>query len=374
MRFTLMLVAGLLALKAHAAVPPPVATLDRSTWPEQVNSPVLFDVASRAQILMFARALHDSEALDEPAVAARLGLRQINLATIDTLRQRLWRRLWQNYDLAQQSCEQDASFCFAIDDEDALRRQAGEFEVAADSFYAGWAQAGDKFSQLYLDELLRQAALFPQISSEVERFSDAELTGDELNDRLFLLTFDSGPTALGGSTDALADYLRRQKLSATFFVLGNSLRGRVEKTSAAAVQALYRGHCVGVQGWQYRSHSQWVDWQDSILRSVGQAQGDVPGSYVPLFRPPYGQRRADSPAFFASQGLQVMLWNIDSRDDDSRVSAEQAGQRVLSLMLLWRRGIIVFHDTQAKAQAAVPWLFNQTAQSGIGWQDCRDFD
>jgi peptidoglycan/xylan/chitin deacetylase (PgdA/CDA1 family) len=374
MRFTLMLIAGLLALKAQAAVPPPVATLDRSTWPEQVNTPALFDVASRAQILMFARALHDSEALDQPAMATRLGLRQINLAAIDTLRQRLWRRLWQNYDLAQQSCEQDASFCFAIDDEDALRRQAAEFEVAADSFYAGWAQAGDTFSQLYLDELLRQAALFPQISSEVERFSDAELTGDELNDRLFLLTFDSGPTALGGSTDALADYLRRQKLSATFFVLGNSLRGRVENTSAADVQALYRGHCVGIQGWQYRSHSQWVAWQDSIMRSVAQAQGDVPDSYVPLFRPPYGQRRADSPAFFASQGLQVMLWNIDSRDDDSRVSAEQAGQRVLSLMLLWRRGIIVFHDTQAKAQAAVPWLFSQTAQSGIGWQDCRDFD
>lgn len=374
MRFTLMLIAGLIALKAHAAVPPPVATLDRSTWPEQVNTPALFDVASRAQILMFARVLHDSEALDQPAMATRLGLRQINLAAIDTLRQRLWRRLWQNYDLAQQSCEQDASFCFAIDDEDALRHQAAEFEVAADSFYAGWAQAGDTFSQLYLDELLRQAALFPQISSEVERFSNAELNGEELNDRLFLLTFDSGPTTRGGSTDALAGYLRRQKLSATFFVLGNSLRGRVENTSAADVQALYRGHCVGIQGWQYRSHSQWVAWQDSILRSVAQAQGDVPDSYVPLFRPPYGQRRADSPAFFASQGLQVMLWNIDSRDDDSRVSAEQAGQRVLSLMLLWRRGIIVFHDTQAKAQAAVPWLFNQTAQSGIGWQDCRDFD
>jgi peptidoglycan/xylan/chitin deacetylase (PgdA/CDA1 family) len=363
----------LLSITAQAATQPSVATLDRSTWPEQLNTPALFDVASRAEILVFSRALLASEALDEAGLAARLGLKQVNLVSINHLRQRLWQRLWQNYNLAQQSCEQDASFCYAIDDLASLREQAGKFQVAADSFYKRWAEPSRAFHERYLDEQLRKAALFPQIPSEVERFSDLERNGDELNDRLFLLTFDGGPGPVDGHTDALTDYLRRQKLSATFFVLGNSVQQRRDKTSLSDLQALYKGQCVGVQGWQYRSHNQWRDWQDSVLRSVAQVQGDLPDNFVPLFRPPYGQRRADSQAFFSSQQLQVALWDIDSQDTNGQVTAEQSGQRVLTLMVLWRRGVIVFHDAQAKAQTAVPWLMHQTAQSGIGWEECEVF-
>lgn len=371
MRIAFLFLSGLLSLAAHAA-PLPLATFDRSHWPEQLDSPALFDVASRAEILGFAHALQASEALDEPTLAARLGLRQINLASINQVRQRLWRQLWRNYDLAQQSCDQDASFCYAIDGQAELRQQAVKFAVAGDSFYAGWAGPASEFHALYLNELLRKAALFPQTASEVERYSDQERSGDELNDRLFMLTFDSGPGAVGSSTDALTDYLRRQKLAATFFVLGNSLQTRRDKTSLADLRTLYQGQCVGIQGWQYRSHGQWQDWQDSVLRSQARVQADLPEQYVPLFRPPYGQRRADSQEFFARQGLQVVLWNIEAQDQGA-LSAEQSAQRVLTLMLLWRRGVIQFHDAQPKAQEAVAWLLKRTAQTGIGWEDCRHF-
>lgn len=371
MRIAFLFLSGLLSLAAHAA-PLPLATFDRSHWPEQLDSPALFDVASRAEILGFAHALQASEALDEPTLAARLGLRQINLASINQVRQRLWRQLWRNYDLAQQSCDQDASFCYAIDGQAELRQQAVKFAVAGDSFYAGWAGPASEFHALYLNELLRKAALFPQTASEVEHYSEQERSGDELNDRLFMLTFDSGPGAVGSSTDALTDYLRRQKLAATFFVLGNSLQTRRDKTSLADLRTLYQGQCVGIQGWQYRSHGQWQDWQDSVLRSQARVQADLPEQYVPLFRPPYGQRRADSQEFFARQGLQVVLWNIEAQDQGA-LSAEQSAQRVLTLMLLWRRGVIQFHDAQPKAQEAVAWLLKRTAQTGIGWEDCRHF-
>ncbi|RWU22499.1 polysaccharide deacetylase [Pseudomonas alkylphenolica] len=371
MRIAFLLLGGLLSVAAQAA-PLPVATFERSHWPEQLNSPALFDVASRAEILAFAQVLEASEALDEPSLATRLGLKQINLVSINQVRARLWQQLWRNYDLAQQSCEQDASFCYVIDSQAELRKQAARFEVASDSFYASWAAPSREFHQRYLDELLRKAALFPQTASEVERYADLERTGDELNDRLFMLTFDSGPGAVGGSTDALTDFLRRQKLGATFFVLGNSVQMRRDKTSLADLRALYKGQCVGIQGWEYRSHGQWQDWQRSVLRSQARVQADLPDQYVALFRPPYGQRRADSQAFFASQGLQVALWNIDAQDQGA-LSSEQSAQRVLTLMLLWRRGLIQFHDTQPKAQEAVAWLLEQTAQSGIGWEDCRHF-
>ncbi|MCK1785852.1 polysaccharide deacetylase family protein, partial [Pseudomonas sp. TNT11] len=41
---------------------------DRGVWPEELSSPALFDVASRAEILMFAHSLIASEALDEAAL------------------------------------------------------------------------------------------------------------------------------------------------------------------------------------------------------------------------------------------------------------------------------------------------------------------
>ncbi|MFJ7883686.1 polysaccharide deacetylase family protein [Pseudomonas sp. NPDC096917] len=370
MRIALFLAAWLVCLGVVAAPNDP-ATLDRSTWPEQLISPALFDVASRAEILTFAHALLATEGLDEYAFKQRLGLKIINRDAIEAVRQRMWQRLLLNYNLAQQSCDQDASFCYYVDDMSSLREQAGKFEIADDSFYVKWAAPSAAFHRRYLDEQLRLAALSPQISSEIELLGDQEINGDDMKDRVFMLTFDSGPTAIGSTTDWLTDYLRKQSMSATFFVLGNSLQARLDKSSEQAVKALYKGQCVGVQGWEYRAHSHWQNWQDSVLRSNALVKQVLPDSHVPLFRPPYGQRRADSGAFFKSQGLQVALWNIDSQDLASSLSAEQSAHRVLSLMLLWRHGVIAFHDTQDKVRNAVPWLLRQTAQSGLGWGDCE---
>ena len=68
--------------------------------------------------------------------------------------------------------------------------------------------------------------------------------------------------------------------------------------------------------------------------------------------------------------MQVSLWDIDAQDMAANLSAEQSAQRVLTLMLLWRHGVIKFHDTQDKVRSALPWLLKATAQSGLGWEDC----
>jgi len=288
------------------------------------------------------------------------------------VRARMWQRLWSGYQQAQRSCEQDASFCYAVTSMAELRTQAATFAADVGAFYTGWVEPSHRFHVRYLDEQLRKAALMPQTSSEVERLSPAERNGDELNDRLFLLTFVGGPGPVGGSTDTLADYLRGQKLEGTFFVLGNRLQQRREGTSLDALRTLYDGQCVGIQGWEYRSHAQWNGWQDSLRRSQGRVQADLPEQYVPLFRPPYGQRWADGDAFMASQQLRVSLWDIDAQDDGA-LDAQTSAQRVLTLMLLWRKGVIQFHDALPKAQPAVQWLLEHTAQSGIGWQGCKEY-
>ncbi|WP_449431258.1 polysaccharide deacetylase family protein [Pseudomonas putida] len=369
MRIACALLAALLSLAVQAA-PLPLASLDRSLWPEQLDSPALFDVASRAEILSFAQVLNESELLSDNALAARLGLRQINLQKVRLLRASMWQRLWQGYQQAQLSCEEDASFCYPVTSMAQLRTQAANFSADVGTFYTGWVEPSRQFHVRYLDEQLRKAALSPQISSEVERLSGRERSGDELNDRMFLLTFVGGPGPQSASTDNLTDYLRRQKLQGIFFVLGNRLQQR--RDAGTALTQLYRGQCVGIQGWEYRSHAQWQDWQESLRRSQTRVQADLPEQYVALFRPPYGQRRADGEAFMASRQLRVSLWDIDAQDDGA-LSAQASAQRVLTLMLLWRKGVIQFHDSLPKAQPAVDWLLRHTAQSGIGWEACHEY-
>ncbi|GFM58045.1 polysaccharide deacetylase [Pseudomonas cichorii] len=372
LRIVLAVCACLFWLEAQAAVPE-VATIDRSVWPESLETPALFDVASRAEILAFAHALAVSETLGEEGLKQRLGLRYINVPSLNVVRHRLWLRLLENYQAAQKSCEEDANFCVLVEDMEQLRQRAEEYQVSPDSFYAAWARPSSVFHERYLNELLYMAALFPQTSSEIERYNSDEMSGDEMPDRTFMLNFDSGPSPADGNTDWLADFMRQQKMTATFFVLGKNLQARLEGSSAASLQALYRQQCVGVQGWEYRSHSNWVDWQDSVQRSAALVQQVLPDNFVPLFRPPYGHRRADSGEYFRSQHLRVSLWNIDSQDVMGRLSAQQVGDRVLTLMLLWRRGTVVFHDMGNKAQSALPLLLANTAQSELVWDDCRNF-
>jgi len=371
LRIVFLLSAWLLSFGVMAA-PGEVATLDRSTWPEKLDNPTLFDVASRAEILMFARALLASESLDEAALAQRLGLRTINLESVNRVRQRLWQRLLANYNFAQQSCDQDASFCFLVEDMATLREQAGKFQLSEDSYYIRWAEPSRLFHTQYLDEQLRKAALFPQTSSEVDHFGDYERNGDAMHDRLFLLTFDSAANAVPDNTDWVAEYLRKANLSGTFFVLGKDLQARLGERPGTRLQATWSTQCVGVQGWEFRSHSHWQDWQDSVRRSVELAKNKLPENFVPLFRPPDGQRRADAGAFFKSQGLQVALWDIDAHDGAGKLKGSQSAQRVLTLMLLWRHGVINFNVKQEGVKTALPWLITQTAQSGIGWEDCQE--
>lgn len=296
MRLVTALLAGLLSLAVQAAPATP-ASLDRGLWPEQLDSPALFDVASRAEILSFARVLHENELLDENTLAARLGLRQVNVQKVRQVRARLWQRLWQGYQQAQRSCEQDASFCYAVTSMAELRLQAASFATDVGEFYTGWIEPSRQFHEQYLNEQLRKAALLPQTSSEVQRLSAAERNGDELNDRLFLLTFAGGPGAAAGTTDALTAYLRKQKLDGTFFVLGSRLQQRRDGESLAALRRLYKG--------AVRRHS---GVGVPVPRAVdGLAGLDQPQPGTGAGRPARAVRAAVSPALWPAAGRRPGL-------------------------------------------------------------------
>jgi hypothetical protein len=46
---------------------------------------------------------------------------------------------------------------------------------------------------------------------------------------------------------------------------------------------------------------------------------------------------------------------------------------MLTLMALWRRGILLFHDTHAKAAHALPELVRTARAAGLTFLDCHTF-
>ena len=96
----------------------------RALWPDSINSPAEFDRASRAEILVFALELTESDALDETALKSRPGFDAVDMPSVERLRHKLWKLLSANYVLASRGCVADEAFCPGEIDPNNLRRVA----------------------------------------------------------------------------------------------------------------------------------------------------------------------------------------------------------------------------------------------------------
>lgn len=362
-----------LASSVSAAGPDAVGFSDRSLWPETINSAQAFDRASRAEILVFAAALDQVSALDAESLKTQFHIKQANPASVGHVRRIFMSRLMENWKSASATCQAAEILCGPIDSEKKLLELAGKMPGSLPAPFQAWFMNAQTFHKKYAGELIRLAALFPGISSEIDTFSPRELTGAELPDRQFLLTFDDGPSRPKGFTDSLLPILAKAELHATFYMLGENLQARVKAGDTAVLEKSFRGQCVAMHGWTHKSHAKWPKWKESVTDTKTLVKAVFPGEYRPWFRPPYGQRAPDSEAFFKENDLQVALWNIDSQDWNSHVGGLDAAQRVFTLMLLWRRGVILFHDIHPKALSAVPWILERTRGTGIEWKDCRNY-
>ncbi len=240
-----------------------------------------------------------------------------------------------------------------------------------DNLKLWYANALD-FNRLYANELARLAFLFPKTTSEALTLSTNEVNGSDYPDKEFLLTFDDGPTPVNGTSDKLATTLKKLNLNGMFFTLGESLQNRITASSSAKVAELYQGNKLESHGKIHKSHQYLETWQESIDYTFSTIETVRPFSgQRKYFRPPYGQRTEKVSDYLNSVNATVMLWNIDSQDWNSKISAPEVTDRVVTLMLLWRKGIILFHDVHPKANEALPVIQKSLANSGVIFMDAN---
>ncbi len=149
---------------------------------------------------------------------------------------------------------------------------------------------------------------------------------------------------------------------ATFFTVGSAVHAR------RSITGLYSNQCVGSHGLTH----------DSLVTSPAAAGALAAwnselASLTSLrwFRPPYGQRTAAQVAELERSGVRVLLWNIDSQDWQAPRDSTLVTGRVLTLMLLWRHGVVLFHDVHPAAREALPTIFGALRGAGVRWVDCR---
>jgi peptidoglycan-N-acetylglucosamine deacetylase len=364
------------AQQVCAAGPAEVATLSRSLWPIAFQSPEEFDMASRIALLTCGRVLTMVDTTPLITLKQRFGIKSFDSASFTKWRLTTWERFRLNFNLASKNPPHaENKIAYFVDSLDApnFKRATVSFEEGLPQAWRPTVTAMQKFATIYLQEQGRLAALFPKITSEISVFDPAEIQGYSETDRHFLLTFDDGPTPKGGTTDSLLAQLRARKLNAIFFVLGERFAPRARVQGSQEIQSLYAGMPVEVHGLTHVSHAKLPAWKDQVL-GVNSLIDSVMGRDTArpfLFRPPYGQRVETAAQQLAAHRARIMLWNIDSQDWNTKVSGEDAANRCLAMMLVWRRGILLFHDIHPKAQVAVPLLHTWLQNSGIVWVDAK---
>lgn len=156
------------------------------------------------------------------------------------------------------------------------------------------------------------------------------------------LTFDDGPSRL---TLPIATYLASQGVPATFFALGNNIKGH-EKVVSDTVAL---GHRVGNHT---RSHDL-KKLNSSLQQGVSEIAAttaliDRLGGDGRLVRIPYGATSKALKSAVASEGGQIFDWDINSLDSSRRGAKDHAFIEREVMQQLQKSGkrtiVLLFHD------------------------------
>ncbi|MFG3435735.1 polysaccharide deacetylase family protein [Nonomuraea sp. NPDC047897] len=169
------------------------------------------------------------------------------------------------------------------------------------------------------------------------------------------LTFDDGP---GKHTPALLDVLRKEKVKATFFLMGK----HVEEFPDIARRTAAEGHAVGNHTYGHPSLTSSNDRE--VLDEIRLAQTIIEETVdrrVTMFRPPYGHTDERVLRLAGEQGLAQVMWTGTTLDwkvrDARRIKATV-------LRLARRDGVILMHDVVPQTVKAMPAIVKELKKRG----------
>lgn len=172
------------------------------------------------------------------------------------------------------------------------------------------------------------------------------------------LTFDDGPS--GVLTPKVIAILKSQKITATFFMLGES----VEKYPDTAKMVADAGFEIGCHSYHHPNMARMSEEQ--IRVEIDGASGlieKVTGQTPHLFRPPYGTITANMRKVCTDSKLVIVHWSVDPRDWNARSTPESVYQVLMKHAM--GGSIVCIHDIHARTIAALPRIITDLKAKGF---------
>ncbi|MCG7525964.1 polysaccharide deacetylase family protein [Streptomyces sp. OfavH-34-F] len=170
------------------------------------------------------------------------------------------------------------------------------------------------------------------------------------------LTFDAGP---GEDTPRLLDILEKEKVHATFFLLG---KNHVKKHPDTVRRLAAEGHEIANHTW---SHEILTDKKPAEIRAELEKTQDaieaITGKKPRLMRPPQGRTDDTVSGISKDLGLSQILWSATAKDYSTNDSA-LIKKRILDQAS--KDGIILLHDIYKGTVPAVPGIIEALKKEG----------
>lgn len=178
--------------------------------------------------------------------------------------------------------------------------------------------------------------------------------------KVVALTFDDGPDAK--YTPKILEVLHRNKVLATFFVLGS----QVDK-HPLVMQWIYKaGHEIGNHGYHHYDMNKLTEHE--VYDDIKQGERSIlktTGVLAQYYRPPGGVMTHDVMNAVQSSGYDIIHWSIDPRDWSLARTASVIAKSVKSSVS--SGDIILFHDgglNQRQTVAALQELITDLRSQG----------
>ncbi|WP_430625572.1 polysaccharide deacetylase family protein [Streptomyces sp. NBC_01264] len=170
------------------------------------------------------------------------------------------------------------------------------------------------------------------------------------------LTFDGGPSE---PTPRLLDFLKREKIRATFFLQG---KGHTDTYPDTVRRMAAEGHEIANHTWSHEDLTELSD--DAIRAEMEPVQRDIEkatGHAPTLMRPPGGATDDRVSKVMKELGLAQVLWSVTAKDYATTDTALIV-KRVLDQTK--RDGIILLHERYAGTIPAVPTIVGELHDRG----------
>ncbi|MBX3230422.1 MAG: polysaccharide deacetylase family protein [Labilithrix sp.] len=163
--------------------------------------------------------------------------------------------------------------------------------------------------------------------------------------RIVTLTFDDGP--FPETTPRVLELLAKHDVKATFFVIGRYLDGDGERAAASRAvleKTAAAGHLIGNHTHDHSlltniTHTQVLDQIDRGASSIERVLGNKPL----LIRPPYGQLDDFGQGAVRDRGLDIVLWNVETKDME-RDDTNAMYRELVHQLAVKEGGVVLLHD------------------------------